>query len=130
MISLISKWQLKNGCDEDLKHALDKLAKEVYEHEADTLRYEINLSALFPLNTQNEPAQPPVASIPLAEQQQVIFVEHYKNAKAFAEHMNGPVFTKFRNKYLCHFYEDPSQAGWPATDTIFLEYEAGFDRKI
>ncbi len=130
MISLISKWQLKNGCSEDLKRALDKLVKEVYEHEADTLRYEINLSALYPLNTQNEPAQPPVAIIPLVEQQQVIFVEHYKNTNAFATHMNGPVFTKFRKEYLGHFYEDPNEAGWPATETIFLEYELGFDRKI
>ncbi len=76
-----------------------------------------------------QPAQPPNAAIPANEQQEVVFIEKYPDAAAFAEHVNGEVFANFRAKFIQYFHEHPDQPGWPMRETLFLEEQSGFVRE-
>ncbi len=126
MIVLISRWKLKNGCPADLVTTLESLADKVKAAEPDTLLYSVNLQARSPLN---QPSQLP-APIPGSQQTEVDFFEIYKDAQAFAHHINGPVFTQFREQNIQHFYEDPEKPGWPNTETVFLDKQSMFVRSV
>ncbi len=126
MISLISRWPLADGCPADLVDALKALADDVRDHEPDTLLYTVHVHAPDPLDSARRPIHPPPSPIPASNQTEVVFFEVYRDADAFARHVNGPIFTRFRIDYLHCFIEDRSHPGWPETHTPFLERLAGF----
>jgi quinol monooxygenase YgiN len=128
VITLISRWKLRNGCPPELLRALGALADAVHASEPGTLSYHVSLNARDPLGPDRRPASPLVAPIPADEQTEVVFAEAYRDAEAFADHLNGPAFAKFRTQHLGFFIEDPDRAGWPLTDTTFLTQEATSDR--
>jgi hypothetical protein len=128
MISLISRWKLKNGCPAELLHALKRVAAEVKASEPDTLLYSVHLTAQSPLNASRQPIEPPVAPVALEEQAEVVFFEVYRDADAFARHVNGEVFTRFREDNIRYFYEDSANPGWPNTVTEFLDRKSAFFR--
>lgn len=128
-IALISRWKLKNGCPDLLKQCLTTLAQTVLADEADTLAYSVHLTAAPPLDANRDPLNPQPGAFPLAEQTEVTFFEIYRDAQAFADHVNGPCFTAFRTKYIDYFLEDSHNPGWPQTITTFLDCESSFFRK-
>lgn len=126
MISLISRWPLADGCPDDLVQALKALAEDVCAHEPDTLVYTVHVRAPDPLDPRHRPIHPPPPPIAPSRQPEVVFFEVYRDADAFARHVTGPIFTRFRIDYLHYFVEDGSNPGWPRTETPFLERLAGF----
>ena len=130
MISLISVWNLKKGCPPELEEEIKILAGKVKKAEADTLMYEVNLQAPFPTDSNFNPLVPPPDPIPLNKQKNITFIEVYKNVEAFSKHVQGEVFTKFRVEFLKYFEEDPTQPGWPVTETTFLDEQSGFIRNL
>jgi quinol monooxygenase YgiN len=128
MITLISKWKLRNGMPPELAEALRDVATIVQAQEPGTLVYSVHLSAASPLCADRNPLHPPPTGVPPELQTEVIFFEVYADADAFAAHVNGPIFTSFRTANIQYFYEDPANPGWPNTDTPFLERLAAFFR--
>lgn len=128
MITLVSKWKLKNGAPQQLIENLKAVADKVKQSEPDTLMYLVNLPAPPPLGNNNQPQCPPPASIPPEQQKEVVFMEIYRDAEAFSRHINGPVFTAFRKANIQYFQESPANPGWPVTDTEFLARESAFIR--
>jgi len=128
MITLISRWKLRNGCPPELHKALQMVAEQVKACEPGTLMYSVHLPALSPLDTSLQPHQPPLPFIAMEQQTEVVFVEIYKDADAFTRHVNGATFTRFRKRNIRHFYEDPVKPGWPVTITQFLDRQSAFIR--
>ncbi|MFT6620256.1 MAG: quinol monooxygenase YgiN [Limisphaerales bacterium] len=128
MITVISRWKLKAGVPEELANALKEVASHYEEVEPGTLVYCVNLSTAKPLDPNLQPADPPPPAIPSADQTEVVFVENYRDAEAFAAHVNGEPVTEFRTRYLKHFIEAPDQPGWPKRETLLLEEQSGFSR--
>ncbi|WP_016956063.1 putative quinol monooxygenase [Catenovulum agarivorans] len=128
MIALISRWKLKNGCTDELVQALKELTIQVEQKEPETLSYNVHITAKPPLDSDNQPLNPPAKNIPNQLQTEVIFYERYANAAAFSAHVTGEIFNEFRQKYIHHFYQSPDKAGWPQTDNTYLELEADFTR--
>lgn len=126
MITVVSRWKLKDGVPSELATALKDAASNYQRAEPGTDLYFVNLSAPKPLGPDLQPSHP--APIEPDDQQEVVFVEKYTDADAFAAHVNGPVFTEFRTRYLKFFQEDPYQPGWPKRETLFLEEQSGFAR--
>ncbi len=121
MITLVSRWKLRSGCPAVLASALEELGREVAAQEPGTWMYLVNLPARPPLDAGNHPRHPPPPHIEPVQQMEVVFLEVYEDARAFAAHVNGPVFTSFLRDHLQHFYEDPDKPGWPSTDTTFYD---------
>ncbi|PPS29087.1 hypothetical protein BVY11_01215 [Pseudomonas amygdali pv. morsprunorum] len=130
MITLISRWQLLDGCPTELKRELDSLADKVKKAEPDTLMYLVNLPAPGPLDASNKPIEQPPSPIPLAAQNEVVFLEIYKDEVAFSRHVNGPVFQAFLKGYSKYFKQNPEKPGWPVTLNTPLDRVSGFIRNI
>ena len=124
-ISLISKWQLRDGCPPELFHELNNLADTV-KAEPGTLMYLVNLQSAAPLGKNNQPIKPQPAELPLAKQTEVVFIERYKDSQAFSDHVNGKIFNDFKNRILQYFKVDPNNNTWPLTQTEFLTPRSGF----
>jgi len=127
-VSLVSRWQLLDGCPPELFHELNELADKV-KKEPGTLMYLVNLQAAEPLNSENQPIVPQPSELPLAQQTEVVFIETYKNSQAFSDHVNGEIFTQFKNKTLQYFKPDPINKNWPLTKTEFLTRRSGFIKR-
>ncbi len=125
MISLISKWPLKDGCPDELKYQLEHLAEKVKAEEG-TLMYIVNLQARAPLDSYEKALKPQPEPIPHEQQVEVVFLEVYRNAQAFSDHVRGEVFNAFRIKTLKYFQPDPMSEGWPITKTEFLTRQSDF----
>ncbi|MCM8531930.1 MAG: antibiotic biosynthesis monooxygenase [Lentisphaeraceae bacterium] len=128
MVSLISKWQLKDGCPDSLQKVLIDLAYKVESSEKGTLMYSVHLKTTEPSSTTESSSTTTGQCEHSPAQTEVTFFEIYKDAEAFNTHLNGPVFTKFRKDTLQYFKEDPKNAGWPKTETEFLKIESQFIR--
>lgn len=120
MITLISRWQVKNGVTPELRAALDGLADTVAAAEPDTLAYIVNVISANPLDADGQPRRPPRTTLPDQDQNEVVFFEVYSDADAFARHLAGAPYRTFVAKYLSHFYEDPDRSGFPLAVTEFL----------
>ena len=114
-VSLTSKWFIHPGREEEVFAALEQLARDVQEHELDTLTYLVH----SPL------ANGDLQSLPPSDLSSVLFFEVYRSAKAFQAHLNGPIFTKFVEKYGSLFV--PAN-GKPFVFVEFLARRAGFVR--
>lgn len=130
MITVISRWKLKAGVPPELLAALRAAAPAYEQAEPGTHLYFVNLAAPKPLGPDLQPANPPGAPIDPGTQSEIVFIEKYPDAAAFAAHVNGPVFQEFRTKYLPFFHEHPDQPGWPLRETLFLAEQSGFARWV
>jgi quinol monooxygenase YgiN len=128
MITVVSRWKLKAGVPEELAAALKEVAGHYEVAEPGTQVYCVNLSSVKPLGPDLQPADPAPASISSSDQAEVVFIEKYQDAEAFAAHVNGKPFNDFRTRYLRCFIEDPGQPGWPKRETLFLEEQSGYSR--
>jgi quinol monooxygenase YgiN len=128
MLTLISVWKLRDGCPAELAQALQDVAAKVREAEPRTLGYSVHLAAAAPLGPDRQVLVPPPPPVPGPDQSEVVFFEIYADARAFEEHVNGPVFTAFRQANLRFFHEDPANAGWPLTVNTYLDRQSGFFR--
>ncbi len=128
MITVVSRWKLKNGVPPELAAALKEAAFNYEKTEPGTDLYFVNLAAPRPLGPDLKPADPAPKPVGAEAQTEVVFVEKYQDREAFATHVNGPAFTEFRTRYLKFFQEDPNQPGWPKRETLFLEEQSGFAR--
>lgn len=129
MIFLISIWELKAGCPEELAFTLQHLAEEIRETEKDTLAYNVSLTGPDVLDADNNPIEPPPQPIPLQEQTQVTFIEAYKDEAAFSQHVNGVPFQTFLKNNLHYFKTSPDNPDWPLTHNTMLDRQSGFARK-
>jgi quinol monooxygenase YgiN len=129
MISLMSIWELIDGCPEELKRELEALGDKVKDAEPDTLLYLVHIQAPSPLDPNNNPIEPPPSPIPLLNQKEAIFLEIYKDEVAFSRHINGPVFQTFLKQYGKYFKPDPSRPGWPITKSGVFARISGFIRE-
>lgn len=128
MITLISRWKLRNGCPPALATALRGVAAKVLAQEPGTLVYSVHLSDRPPLGHDHQPLDPPAKPLPRDQQTEVVFFEVYKDAAAFAAHVNGSAFAAFRKANLKYFYENPDNPGSPHTDTSFFDRQSAFFR--
>ena len=128
MISLVSTWPLKDGCPPELQSLLQGLAPQVEENEPGTLMYLVNLEAASPLNSETKPITPPPPPIPLNEQKAVIFIEMYKDAESFSEHVLGKVFQTFLNDTKGYFIPDAAMTSSTRKNTPILARQSGFVR--
>lgn len=87
----------------------------------------MNLATSNPLDKNNHPLNPPPAPITDSNQSEIIFVEKYADAQAFADHVNGTVFTEFR-KSTMHYFCPSTKPGWPVMHTTFLSAASEFRR--
>ncbi len=128
MITLISRWKLRDGCSDALWKELQAVAAKVQAAEPGTLVYSVHLAAAPPLTAENEPKRPQPEAIPHDQQTEVVFFEVYADAQAFADHVNGPTFAEFLDTNRKHFYADPADPCAPNADTTFYERASAFFR--
>ena len=127
MISLISRWKLRDGCAPELLDGIREAVADIEKGEPGTLLYSVHLPALNPLAAFDRPISSK-RTIPLAEQAEVVYFEIYEDADAFSAHVNGPAFRSFLDHYLHCFYTDPANPKMPLTETLFLDRQASFTR--
>jgi quinol monooxygenase YgiN len=127
-VCLVSRWKLKAGMDDQLLATLQKLAAEVEASQSGTLMYRINLPAPYPLGSHFDPLSPAPPPIPLTAQTEVVFIEAYADAQAFAVHVKSQAFNDFLTSTQDYFEQDPKRPGWPVTDTQVLSFQTGFQR--
>ena len=126
MISLISKWKLRNGCPAELASSIKQTVSQVEKAEPGTLLYSVHVDATSPSNGKHS-AETDVPDQQI-KQTEITFFEIYKNKQSFEAHINGPAFTKFVKQNLHYFHQDPKKPGWPLTQTQFLDRIAAFIR--
>ena len=114
-VSLTSKWFIHPGREAEAFAALEQLARDVHEHELDTLIYLVH----SPL------ANSDFQSLPPSDLSSVLFFEVYRSAKAFQAHLNGPIFTRFVETHGSLFV---AVNGKPFVFVEFLTRRAGFIR--
>lgn len=105
------KWFIKKNRRRVLR-ALKELARKVQSSEPDTLTYRIHT--------------PGQDSLPPASPNEVIFIEVYKNKKAFLAHLHGKAFANFVKHYGNSFVAGAK--GEPFITFEQLEPFAGFSR--
>lgn len=127
MISLISRWKLRDGCTPELLDGIRKAVADVERCETGTLMYSVHLPALNPLAATGRSGTTP-PPIPPGNQPEVVFFEIYKDADAFAAHLGGAAFQNFVHRYLHCFYIDPTNPKMPLADTSYLDRQAAFIR--
>ena len=127
MISLISRWKLRDGCAPELLDGIREATSVIENNEPGTLMYSVHLPARNPVAAFNRPVTADQA-IPLADQAEVVFFEIYRDADAFAAHLGGQAFQSFLARYLHCFYPDPANPKMPLTETVFLDRQAAFVR--
>ena len=127
MISLISRWKLRDGCGPELLDGIREATAAVENNEPGTLMYAVHLPARNPVAAFNRPVTSDQA-IPPADQPEVVFFEIYQDAAAFSAHLGGKAFQSFLARYLHCFYTDPANPKMPMTDTVFLDRQAAFVR--
>jgi quinol monooxygenase YgiN len=127
MISLISRWKLRDGCAPGLLDGIGEATAAVEKNEPGTLMYSVHLPARNPLAAFGRPIAA-TRAIPLADQAEVVFFEIYEDADAFSAHLGGAAFRSFLDRYLHCFYTDPANPEMPLTETLFLDRQAAFVR--
>ena len=122
MYTLISHLTMKPGCEVAARKALKKLARQVQQHEPDTLFYLVHVPDM---KEESLPTPSPLG---------VVFIEGYKNRAAFQAHRTGPVFKNFLAAHLDLFLKSTTtgQDGLPAVKQFsmieILKREGGFIR--
>ncbi|MCF4129916.1 VOC family protein [Methylobacterium sp. SyP6R] len=117
-VSLISRWFIRPGREEEASAALARLAQAVRAQEPDTLTYLVHRPA----------GEARLQSLPPSEPNVVVFFESYRNAQAFLSHVNGPVFQDFVAGHGDLFVPTGGAHPVPFATVEFLRKEAGFVR--
>ena len=120
MLALIARWPLKNGLPAELAETLTTLA-DAYREEPGTLWYSVNLPAAAPLDADRQPLNPPPAPVPAADQDEIVFLEIYRDAQALSDHIYGAAFQAFRKANVHHFVEREDKPGWVDSTVTFLD---------
>ena len=115
-VSLYSTWYAKPEQEKALLPVLENLAKDVMANEEGTLMYLVHIAS----------NDYPFSSLPPVTPGTIVFVEKYRNWDAFLTHVNGTIFTTFKDKYKSKFV--PGADGNPYTQVVFMNQEAGFVR--
>lgn len=120
MIALIARWKLRDGCPDELSRALESLRENVEKNEPGTLVFSVGSPSDCP------PIGPPpdygVVELgeqsPPAKEEELIFIEVYADAEAFAAHLRGD-FSTFLDRHRHHF-ATPWQ-GHPRPTTTWID---------
>ena len=129
MIALFSRWQLDNGCPPILEQALQELAAVVKKEEPGTLIFSVNFpSPPPPIGPPPEYGVVPEEAkvIPIAEQEEIMLFEVYRDAEAFSTHLRGS-FAKFLLDYR-YLLKTPWQ-GHPVPKITYLAPHSIFVRQ-
>jgi Dyp-type peroxidase family len=113
MRSIIAKWSIKPGCEQQAIAALHELAESVRREEPYTLMYLIHTA-----NAEG--------SRPTPAPNEVIFVSAWPDQAAFEQHLNGPVFQEWKGKHLDLFLTNSN--GDLFVTSEFMDRRAGFIR--
>ena len=113
MISIVTKWWIKQGCEEKAKAALADLAKQTEEQEPFTVMYLIHTSIVE-------------GSLPSPAPNEVIFVGTWPDREAFDKHLVGPVFQNWLAKHIDNFIVNND--GSLYVNAEFVDRFAGFIR--
>ncbi len=116
-VSLTSQWFIKPGCETEVLAAVTQLAADVQSQEPGTLTYLVHTPWTGEGGLQ---------SLPPSDPRSLLFFEVYQNPQAFKQHVSGPLFTQFVQKYGDLFV--PAANGGPYTTVQFLSQQAGFVR--
>jgi quinol monooxygenase YgiN len=114
MYSLIAKWTILPGNEDNAIAALKKLAEQVQQQEPGTLIYTI-----FTPDFKEK-------SLPTPPAGEVTFIEIYENNDAFMAHINGIAYQDFLTNYGQLFLND--FGGKPFVTFGVIEKQAGFFR--
>lgn len=113
MLSIVAKWWIVPGREDDAVAALMKLARAVEVQEPFTTMYLIHTS----IAEGSRPTPPP---------NEVVFVSGWPDRAAFQQHLDGPVFKDWIAEYLDLFLTDDS--GGLFVTAEFIDRHAGFVR--
>ena len=111
--SIIAKWSIKPGCEQQAIAALGELAESVKREEPYTLMYLIHTA-----NAEG--------SRPTPAANEVIFVSAWPDQAAFERHLHGPVFQEWKDKHLDLFLTN--SGGDLFVTSEFMDRRAGFIR--
>lgn len=114
MYTLISKWTILSGKENEAIELLKELALKVKEKEPDTWVYMVHTPDFSEIN------------LPTPAREEVVFFEIYKDKNAFTSHVSGPVFTDFVNRHGDLFLNSNEK---PYVTLEILINQAGFIRK-
>ena len=113
MFSIVAKWWIVPGREDDAVAALDTLAGEVEAREPFTTMYLIHTSIV----EGSRPPPPP---------NEVVFVSGWPDRAAFQKHLDGPVFRDWIAEHLDLFLTD--DGGGLFVTAEFIDRQAGFIR--
>jgi quinol monooxygenase YgiN len=113
MLSVIAKWWIVQGKEQEAVAALGELADSVEQNEPFTDMYLIHTSIAD-------------GSRPTPPANEVVFVSGWADRAAFDKHLHGPVFQQWIAKYLPLFLLDDS--GGLFVTAEFIDRRAGFIR--
>jgi quinol monooxygenase YgiN len=119
MITLVAKWIVKKGCENEAIAAVKELAREV-EKEKGVLVYLVHTPDFNQYICRGE-----MESLPTPSTQEIIFLEQYVDQAAFCEHINSAMFQDFLKAYSHLFL---GSGGQPFLQIEFLHREGGFIR--
>ena len=114
MISIVTKWWVKDGCEAKAIPALQDLAEQVREKEPYTVMYLIHTSIVE-------------GSLPTPSPNEVIFVGTWDNKEAFDKHLVGPVFKDWPEKHIDLFVIGDGGSLYVSSE--FVDHKAGFIRQ-
>jgi quinol monooxygenase YgiN len=112
VISIVTKWWIVPGKEDQAIAALRELARDVERHEPFTTMYLINT----PVVAGSRPAPP---------DNEVVFLGTWDDRAAFDRHLNGPLFKDWLARYLDLFL---TGNGGLYVAAELLERQAGFIR--
>jgi quinol monooxygenase YgiN len=113
MISIVTKWWIKEGREDAAKLALADLAQQVKEEEPFTAMYLIHTSIVE-------------GSLPSPAPNEVIFVGTWTDRAAFEKHLVGPVFKDWLALHIQNFIVNND--GSLYVNAEFVDRFAGFIR--
>lgn len=124
-VSLTSQWFIRPGCEDEVIEAVTRLAAEVESQQPGTLTYLVHTQWAGDGDLQSLPPFNPLS---------LLFFEVYRDAQAFKDHVNGPLFTQFVQQYGDLFItaggKSIAEGDRPYTTVQFLSRRAGYVRNL
>jgi quinol monooxygenase YgiN len=113
VISIVTKWWIIPGNEDQAIPALRELARDVERHEPFTTMYLINTPVV-------------AGSLPAPPDNEVVFLGTWDDRAAFDQHLNGPLMAGWLARYLDLFLTSNGGGLYVAAELI--ERQAGFIR--
>lgn len=114
MISIVTKWWIRQGCEEQAIPALSELADQVRDKEPFTAMYLIHTSIVD-------------GSLPTPPSNEVIFVGTWDDRAAFDKHLAGPVFRDWLSQNIDLFITGNDGSLYVSAE--FIDRKVGFIRQ-